>query len=93
MPREWLRRLLRRPKPGPGIGPDALPPERSDDAKGWLMERVGDGVKRHFPRPSRVERGPAVDPLAPIPQTPEPPQGVRFRAAGNRHDGTAGRLP
>jgi hypothetical protein len=37
--------------------PDALPPEPSDDAPEWLMERLGNGVKRHFPASGPVERG------------------------------------
>jgi hypothetical protein len=82
----------------PDFGP--LPPEPSDDAPGWLMERLGPGIKRHFPLPGPVERGPAVDVLAG--KNPPPggisPTGERalrplFRASGNWHDGTAGRTP
>jgi hypothetical protein len=85
-----LRRLLRRNPPAPAHLPNALPPEPSDDAPEWLMERLGNGVKRHFPASSPVERGPAVV----APATPPVPQPAPlFSPAGHMYDGTAGRTP
>jgi hypothetical protein len=91
MLRRLLRSLLGRPAVAPNPDFGRLPPQPSDDAEGWLMEHLGNGVTLHFPPSERVERGPAVDlTIPPVPQRAATSLRWRqvFSAAGNRHDGT-----
>jgi hypothetical protein len=86
----WLRGS-RSASTGGDFGP--LPPRIENDCVvtphggGWL----------HIPLCGPLQRGPAVDPLAPpvshVDPRGIPPRGPLFRAAGNLHDGTAGRTP
>jgi hypothetical protein len=86
MLRDALRRHLRPPATAPGFDP--LPPR--EDGDGWLVEPRGPGVYAHFPAASgRVQRGPAVDPLA-LPQHPRrplrPSEVLRQAATRRSHD-------
>jgi hypothetical protein len=90
--RELLHRLLRLRdrggSPAADFGP--LPPRVDND--GWLVEPHGGGWL-HRPLPGPVERGPAVDPFAPVPQLPRhplrPSEVLRAAARQRRwHDAT-----
>ena len=47
------------------------------------MRDLGGGVKEHFPPSGPIERGPAVDPLAPPPRPMFPQRASVFTATGN----------
>jgi hypothetical protein len=68
--------------------PPALPPVERD---GMLVQHLGGGVMSHTPLNGPVQRGPAVDVIAPVPTKRDKHSRAHaplFHAGGCRHDGT-----